>query len=57
MAFCLDDEDVTDVQWIWENPESEWAISRGKSAAEEFQSLVDRKSRPNWKICIKTYIA
>ena len=46
-----------DVQWIWENTESEWAISRGISAAEEFKSLVDRKSRPNWKICIKTYIA
>jgi hypothetical protein len=46
-----------DVKWIWENPESEWAVSRGKSAAEEFQSLVDRKSRPNWKICINTYLA
>lgn len=44
-----------EVQWIWEDPESEWAISRGVSAAEEFQSLVDRKSRPNWKICINAY--
>ena len=46
-----------DVKWIWENPESEWAVSRDKSAAEEFQSLVDRKSRPNWKICINSYLA
>ena len=44
-----------EVQWIWEDPESEWAISRGVSATEEFQSLVDRKSRPNWKICINAY--
>lgn len=44
-----------DVQWIWENQESEWAVSRGVSAAEEFQSLVDRKSRPNWKIFINAY--
>jgi len=44
-----------EVQWIWENPESEWAVSRGVSAAEEFQSLLDRKSRPNWKIFINAY--
>ena len=42
-----------EVDWIWDDPESDWAKSRGISAAQEFQSLVDRKSRPNWKIIIK----
>lgn len=45
------------VKWGWEDPKSEWAISRGRSAADEFKDLVDRKSRPNWKIYIKSYIA
>lgn len=43
------------IQWSWENPESEWAVSRGVSPSEEFQSLVDRKSRPKWKVLLKRY--
>lgn len=45
-----------EVDWHWEDPEAEWAKSRGIAAADEFQSLVDRKSRPNWKIKIESYI-
>lgn len=44
------------VKWTWANPESEWAKSRGTNAKEEFQSLVDRKSRPNWKVYIQSYL-
>lgn len=44
------------IKWEWEDPKSEWAISRGTTAQEEFQSLVDRKSRPNWKIHIQSYL-
>lgn len=44
------------VSWQWAEPESEWAKSRNIPAAEEFQFLVDRKSRPNWKIHIQCYL-
>lgn len=44
------------VDWHWEDPDSEWAKSRGTTAAEEFQSLVDRKSWPNWKVILQQYV-
>lgn len=48
--------DGQEVDWQWEDPNSEWAQSRGTTAKDEIQSLVDRKSRPNWKIMIESYI-
>lgn len=44
------------VHWTWADPESDWAKSRGTTAKEEFDSLVERKSRPNWKIYINSYL-
>lgn len=46
-----------EVKWGWENPQSDWARSRRKSAEDEFKSIVERKSRPNWKIYIKSFVA
>ncbi len=42
-----------EIRWTWEDPNSEWAISRGINADEEFQSIVNRKSRPNWKVHLR----
>lgn len=44
------------VKWIWGDPESEWVKSRTNTPEQEFQSLVDRKSRPNWKVLIQPYL-
>lgn len=46
-----------DVKWGWEDPNSDWAQSRRRSAQEEFKSIVERKSRPNWKIYIKSFVS
>jgi hypothetical protein len=44
------------VKWQWDNPESEWVKSRANTPEQEFQSLVNRKSRPNWKVIIQRYL-
>ena len=43
------------VVWNWKDPDSEWAMDHG-TAEEEFQDLVDRKSRPKWVILIARYV-
>ncbi|MFZ4064649.1 MAG: hypothetical protein ACOYK0_06725 [Candidatus Nanopelagicaceae bacterium] len=43
------------IDWNWKDPDSEWAINHG-TAEEEFQDLVDRKSRPKWVILIARYV-
>lgn len=44
-----------EIIWTWDDPNSEWVKSRTTTPSEEFQSLVDRKSRPNWKVYIQRY--
>jgi hypothetical protein len=49
--------DGQEVKWGWEDPKSEWARSRRRTAADEFSSIVERKSRPNWKIYIRSFVS
>lgn len=44
------------VRWFWHDPESDWVKSRTNTPEQEFHSLVDRKSRPNWKVLIQPYL-
>jgi len=37
------------VDWQWQDPTSEWAKNQG-DPVEEFEKLVAKRSRPNWKV-------
>ena len=37
------------VDWQWQDPTSEWARNQG-DPVEEFEKLVAKRSRPNWKV-------
>lgn len=49
LPIILELQKVVDLDWHWEDPEGDWAKSHGK-ASDNFQELVDRKSRPNFVI-------
>ncbi len=44
------------VEWHWQEPDSDWARSRAATAEQEFQALVERKSRPKWKVILQSYL-
>jgi hypothetical protein len=49
LPIILELQKVVNLDWEWAEPEGDWAKSHGK-ASDNFQELVDRKSRPNFVI-------